>query len=655
MVPLISRAARRCSSSCRRRCVRRASRSESAEWRTIAADRAADDLGGIAHRGDARGRPRRRRDCAPSCSPPRCSPNAIEQRPAAGRGTRSRDDLRLLEAPDPHLNDQAWAAAFLLIVFVLRPASARASCCTRRGSSAGGLASAEGPRSQAFHQSFTRFQPTIGRGGVRHWPRPPRTSEGEREIHEDAGSRCRRARPVAARCGDVVAGKTAARPTSSPAPAATFPSPLISQWQAEYGAKTGVQIDYSPIGSGGGIAAITDRTVDFGASDAPLTRISSPRARAASRSRGRCRRTRSLYNLRGVPNNLKLTGDGASRTSTSATSRSGTTRRSRSSIRASACPTRTSRPSTALTAPGRPTTSWTTSLLSARLQDRRSASRPRSTSRSASAAAAARALPASSAEHRARSAYADIAYALANKIKFTSIKNRPASSLTPGLRGDRGRGRRSIKKVPAGNEMHIVNPPKGEPLAYPICTFSYVLLPHEDRKGADAAQVRLLGVLTQGQKFGAEAPLRPIPNVVLFAAERTLKQVQTLAPPSAPVLRVAGALRGARAVLGGTGTRRAGAFPPPKGHRPASRTFQAAGTSAALDGSSRSEQVTLGARRATSCPRTRPGGCAPGRPVLLLSGGVRGHPRCTGTPRSQHDPRVPDVGAGPVNALEPFG
>jgi len=49
----------------------------------------------------------------------------------------------------------------------------------------------------------------------------------------------------------------------------TFVAPLVSQWIANVG--TGLSITYGPIGSGGGINAITNRTVDFGASDAPLT------------------------------------------------------------------------------------------------------------------------------------------------------------------------------------------------------------------------------------------------------------------------------------------------------------------------------------------------------------------------------------------------
>ena len=53
---------------------------------------------------------------------------------------------------------------------------------------------------------------------------------------------------------------------------ATFPNPIYQKWVSEYGrAYPNVKIDYQSIGSGGGIKQIQARTVDFGASDAPLT------------------------------------------------------------------------------------------------------------------------------------------------------------------------------------------------------------------------------------------------------------------------------------------------------------------------------------------------------------------------------------------------
>lgn len=51
----------------------------------------------------------------------------------------------------------------------------------------------------------------------------------------------------------------------------TFFFPLVSKWSADYNAATGHQVNYQSIGSGGGIAQIKAATVDFGASDAPLT------------------------------------------------------------------------------------------------------------------------------------------------------------------------------------------------------------------------------------------------------------------------------------------------------------------------------------------------------------------------------------------------
>ena len=51
---------------------------------------------------------------------------------------------------------------------------------------------------------------------------------------------------------------------------ATFPYPVYSAWAYDYNAITGIRLNYQSIGSGGGQRQIINRTVDFGASDAPL-------------------------------------------------------------------------------------------------------------------------------------------------------------------------------------------------------------------------------------------------------------------------------------------------------------------------------------------------------------------------------------------------
>ncbi len=52
---------------------------------------------------------------------------------------------------------------------------------------------------------------------------------------------------------------------------ATFPYPIYSKWAEAYKVKSGVNLNYQSIGSGGGIKQIKAKTVDFGASDMPLT------------------------------------------------------------------------------------------------------------------------------------------------------------------------------------------------------------------------------------------------------------------------------------------------------------------------------------------------------------------------------------------------
>ena len=52
---------------------------------------------------------------------------------------------------------------------------------------------------------------------------------------------------------------------------ATFPYPIYSKWAEAYKAKSGIGLNYQSIGSGGGIKQINAKTVDFGASDMPLT------------------------------------------------------------------------------------------------------------------------------------------------------------------------------------------------------------------------------------------------------------------------------------------------------------------------------------------------------------------------------------------------
>lgn len=70
----------------------------------------------------------------------------------------------------------------------------------------------------------------------------------------------------------LLAGTVLAGGLSVAGAGATFPYPVYAKWANAYAAETGVKLNYQSIGSGGGIAQIKAGTVDFGASDAPLTK-----------------------------------------------------------------------------------------------------------------------------------------------------------------------------------------------------------------------------------------------------------------------------------------------------------------------------------------------------------------------------------------------
>ena len=92
---------------------------------------------------------------------------------------------------------------------------------------------------------------------------------------------------------------------------ATFPTPLYSKWFSDYASKTGVRINYQSIGSGGGIRQISEETVDFGATDGPMTDDELKRAKG-----GPILHIPTVlgadavtYNLPGVASGLKMTPD----------------------------------------------------------------------------------------------------------------------------------------------------------------------------------------------------------------------------------------------------------------------------------------------------------------------------------------------------------
>jgi phosphate transport system substrate-binding protein len=107
-----------------------------------------------------------------------------------------------------------------------------------------------------------------------------------------------------------------ATPTASPQLAtlngagATFPYPLLSAIITKYttDVRTNVQVNYQSIGSGGGISALIAKTVDFGATDAPLSASDAAKAPNTLHIPETIGAVTIAYNLPGTATGLKLTG-----------------------------------------------------------------------------------------------------------------------------------------------------------------------------------------------------------------------------------------------------------------------------------------------------------------------------------------------------------
>ena len=122
--------------------------------------------------------------------------------------------------------------------------------------------------------------------------------------------------------------------------------------------------------------------------------------------------------------------------------------------------------------------------------------------------------------------YVDVAFSLSNHFKFAAIQNRAGVFALPGLKGIKAAAATINRVAPDNGGISIVNPAKSQPLAYPICTFTYVIIPKQSSKAADLKKF-VRWTLTSGQTDGPKLLFQPIPKVVLKASLKTLNLVHS--------------------------------------------------------------------------------------------------------------------------------
>jgi phosphate transport system substrate-binding protein len=304
----------------------------------------------------------------------------------------------------------------------------------------------------------------------------------------------------------------------------SFVSPLVSVWTPALGSAFGYTVQYSPVGSGAGIAAISNRQVDFGASDAPLTPDQATACKGCVQIPWALSATSVAYNVPGSPTHLNLDGKTIAKIFLGQI-----TKWNDPAI--TALNKGANMPDLKITpifrSDGSGTTYNFTDYLSAVSPDFKSKV-GNSTSVNFPTGIGARG-SAGVAGLVSRTdggiTYVDVAFALKNHIKFAAVRNNAGKFLFPSLRRISAAAA-AFTKVPSNNEMHIVNPPKSAPLAYPISTYTYVIVPQQTSHAAELRKL-IFWALTQGQKsqYTAKLLFVPLPNKVLAASEKTLKSI----------------------------------------------------------------------------------------------------------------------------------
>jgi len=318
----------------------------------------------------------------------------------------------------------------------------------------------------------------------------------------------------------ATAGRSASETLSGAG--STFITPIMSQWQKDYPPKTGVNINYGGGGSGAGVTAITNKTVDFGASDAPLTPDQFKACSDCVQIPWVLSATSIIYNVKGVKNNLHMTGNVLSRIYLGQITKWNDPAIQRLNKGAS-LPDEDIKPVYRSGASG---TSYNlTDYLASVSPGFKSAIGITTTPafKIGQGASGSSGMAGAVSRTEGGLGYVDVAFALANKLKFFYVQNKAGKFAGPGLRGIKAAAS-TVKKVPPGNELSIVNPPKSQTAAYPICTFSYVIV-HKGASKAAALRRFIFYALTIGQTFGPKLLFVPIPVPVLVAAEKTLKTV----------------------------------------------------------------------------------------------------------------------------------
>jgi phosphate transport system substrate-binding protein len=302
----------------------------------------------------------------------------------------------------------------------------------------------------------------------------------------------------------------------------TLVAPLMSKWQSDYSSKSEETVTYGAIGSGGGIDQITSRTVDFGASDAPLTEEQFEEADGVEQIPWALSGTVPAYNVKGAPSNLKLNGE------VLAGIYLGTITSWDDPAIAKLNPG-ASLPSTKVTpvyrSDGSGDTYAFTNYLSTVSPEFKSKVGTSTQVKFPTGVGAEKNDGVSAAISQTDGAigYVGLAYALSNELSMPLVENSAGNFPEPGVESVEAAAD-AVSKIGPNNEISLAGLPASAKDAYPISTYTYVIVPLESDK-ADALKKFITYAIGPGQEYGPDLDFAPLPKQVVAADKKAIAKI----------------------------------------------------------------------------------------------------------------------------------
>ncbi len=314
--------------------------------------------------------------------------------------------------------------------------------------------------------------------------------------------------------------------TTLNAAGATFPYPIYSKWFSEYHKlHPDVQINYQSIGSGGGIRQVTAGTVDFGASDMPMTDkqlqeakfkiLNLPTVLGA---------VVPAYNIPGVTGEVKFTPDAIAGIFL------GKISRWNDKAITSANPGVTFPDKEVIVvhrSDGSGTTFIWTDYLS-KVSPEWKSSVGSDTSVKWPIGMGGKGNEGVAGMVRQLSGaigYVELIYAIQNNIPYGSVRNAAGAFVKASLESVTAAAA-SAPKMPADFRVSITNSPGKD--AYPICSFTWLLIPAQSKSPANGKILTdfLNWMVTDGQKMTTALQYAPLPDNVATKEKEAIKQVK---------------------------------------------------------------------------------------------------------------------------------